>query len=62
MYSPSEKGLDSLSLVGTVRVFIEDIGIEFGLENCAMLVTDKGKVMKSVGVARWYSYQNVTGR
>ena len=34
LYSRSEKGLDSL--VETVRVFSEDIGIEFGIEKCAM--------------------------
>ena len=36
LYSQSEKGFDSL--VQTVRVFSEDIGIEFGIEKCAMLV------------------------
>ena len=42
LYSRSEKGLDSL--VQTVRVFSEDIGMEFGIEKCAMLVMEKGKV------------------
>ena len=36
IYSESEKGLDSLEQ--TVRVFSEDVGIEFGIEKCAMLV------------------------
>ena len=44
----SEKGLDSL--VQTVRVFSEDVGIEFGIEKCAMLVMEKGKIVKSVGI------------
>ena len=44
----SEKGLDSL--VQTVRVFGGDIGMEFGIEGCAMLVMEKGKVVKSVGM------------
>ena len=35
LYSRSEKGLDSL--VQTVRVFSEDIEMEFGIEKCAML-------------------------
>ena len=35
LYSRSEKGLDSL--VQTVRVFSEDIGMEFGTEKCAVL-------------------------
>ena len=42
------KGLDSL--VQTVRVFSEDIGMEFGIEKCAMLVMEKGKIVKSVGI------------
>ena len=48
LYSRSEKGLDSL--VQTVRVFSEDIGMEFGIEKCAMLLMEKGKVVKSVGI------------
>ena len=39
LYSQSKKGLDSL--VQTVRVFNEDIGMEFGIEKCAMLVMEK---------------------
>ena len=48
LYSRSEKGLDSL--VQTVRVFSEDIGMEFGIEKSAMLVMEKGKIVKSVGL------------
>ena len=44
----SEKGFDSL--VQTVCVFSEDIGMEFGIEKCAMLVMEKGKIGKSVGI------------
>ena len=47
LYSRSEKGLDSL--VQTLRVFSEDVGMEFGIEKCAMLVMEKGKTVKSVG-------------
>ena len=39
-----------VSLVQTVRVFSEDIGMEFGIEKCAMLVMEKGKIVKSVGI------------
>ena len=48
LYSRSEKGLDSL--VQTVHVFSEDIGMEFGIEKCPMLVMlmEKGKIVKSV--------------
>ena len=48
LYSPSEKGLDSL--VQTIRVSSEDVGMEFGIEKCAMLVMEKGKIVKSVGL------------
>ena len=48
LYSRSEKGLDSLVL--TIRVFSEDIGMEFGIGKCATLVIEKGKIVKSVGI------------
>ena len=48
MYCRREKGLDSL--VQTVRVFGEDIGMEFGIHKCAMLVMEKGKIVKSGGI------------
>ena len=48
LYSRSEKGLDSL--VQTVRVFSEDIGMEFGIEKYSMLVMTRGKFVKSVGI------------
>ena len=35
-------------MVQTVRVFSEDI--ESGIEKCAMLVLEKGKIVKSVGI------------
>ena len=47
-YSRSEKELDSL--VQTIRVFSKDIGMEFGIEKCAILVREKGKIVKSVGI------------
>ena len=48
LYSRSEKGLDSL--VQIVRVFSEAIGMEFRIEKCAMLVIEKGMIVKSVGI------------
>ena len=48
LYSRSEKGFDSL--VQTVRVFSGDIGMEFGIEKCATLVMQKGKIVKSFGI------------
>ena len=47
-YSQIEKGLDSL--VQTVCVFSVDIGMEFGIEKWAMLVMQRGKIVKSVGI------------
>ena len=47
LYSRSEKGLDLF--LQTVCVFSEDIGLEFGIEKCAMLVMEKGKIVQSVG-------------
>ena len=44
LYSRSEKGLDSL--VQTHRVFSENIGMKFGIEKCAMLLMEKGKIVK----------------
>ena len=48
LHNRSEKELDSL--VQTVRVFSEDIGMEFGIETCATLVMEKGKIVMSVGI------------
>ena len=48
LYSQSGKRLDSL--VQTVRAFSKDIGMEFGIERYAMLVMQKGKIFKSVGI------------
>ena len=33
-----------------MRVFTEDIAMEFGIEKCVMLVMEKGKIVKSVGI------------
>ena len=46
--SRNEKDLDLL--VWTIRVFSEDIGMEFGIEKCSMLVTEKGTIVKSVRI------------
>ena len=48
LHSRSEKGFDSL--VQTVRVFSEDIGMWSGIEKCATLVMERGKIVKSVGI------------
>ena len=48
VYGRNEKGFDSL--VKTVCVFSEDMGMEVGIEMCAMLVMKKGKIVKPVGI------------
>ena len=48
LYIRNEKGLDSL--VQIIHVFSEDIGIEFGIEKCAMLVIEKENIVTSVGI------------
>ena len=48
LYSKSEKALDPF--IQTVRIFSEDIGMQFGMDKCAMLVMKKGKIVKSDGI------------
>ena len=45
LYYRSERGLGSPTQ--TVRIFSEDIGMQFGFDKCAMLVMKKGKIVKS---------------
>ena len=49
LYASNEKPLESL--IQTVRVFINDIGLEFGVEKCAVLTIKKGKMANSDGTA-----------
>ena len=44
----TEKGLDSL--IQTGRVFSTDIGVEFGIDKCAMLVVKRRTVQRTEGV------------
>ena len=48
LYSRIEKELDSL--VQTSHIFSKDIEMEFRIEECAMLVVEKGKIVKSIGI------------
>ena len=45
LYGRNEKEINSP--VHTVRVFSSDIGMDFGIEKCAMIVTKRGKLDKS---------------
>ena len=42
LYSPNDKDVDSL--VQTIRIFSKDIGMEFGIEKCVMLVIVKKRL------------------
>ena len=48
LHNQSENELESL--VQTVRVFSEDIGAEFSREKCAVLVMEKEKIVKLIGI------------
>ena len=48
VYANNEKDLESL--IQTVRIFSEDIGMEFGLSKCAILIMKRGKAVKAEGV------------
>ena len=49
LYAKNEKGLDSL--VQTVRIFSDDIGMEFGIDTWATLVLKRGKLTKFDGIS-----------
>ena len=48
IYAASEDMLNSL--IQTVRIFSSDIGMEFGLDKCGVLVMKRGKVVRSEGI------------
>ena len=48
LHSRNKKGLDQL--VQTIHIFTEDLGMEFGIEKCTLLVTETGLIVKSVGL------------
>ena len=49
LYAKSKKGLGSL--VQTVTIFSDDIGMEFGIDKCATLVLKRGKITKFDGIS-----------
>ena len=49
LYAKNEKGLESL--VQTVRIISDDIGLEFGIDKCATLVLKRGKITKFDGIS-----------
>ena len=48
VYAKNKKGLDSL--VQTVWIFSDDIGMEFGIDKCATLVLKRWKIKKFDGI------------
>ena len=48
LFAKNEDQIDSL--VNTVRIFSEDIKMEFGLSKCGVLIMKRGKVVKSEGI------------
>ena len=48
LFGKTEKQLDSL--MNTVRIFSEDIRMEFGISKCGVLVMKKGKLIHSEGI------------
>ena len=49
LYAINEKSLESF--IPTVRVFSNDIGMEFGMEKCAVLTLKKRKMASNDGIA-----------
>ena len=48
LFAINEDQIDNL--VNTVRIFSEDIKMEFGLAKCGVLIMKRGKVVKSEGI------------
>ena len=48
LYSKSERGLDPN--IQTVKIFIKDIRMQFGICKCVMLVMKNGKILNSNGI------------
>jgi len=49
LYGRNEKSLDSL--IQTVKIFSKDIGMEFGIDNYAMLSLKRGNIVAAEGIA-----------
>ena len=48
LYSKSEKAL--YSLIHTVKIISEDIGMQFRIDKCVILLTKNRKIVKSGGI------------
>ena len=48
LFAKNKKQIDSL--VQTVYIFSEDIGMQFGIKKCGVLVMERGKVIRTDGI------------
>ena len=48
LFTKNEKELETLT--HAVRIYSQDIGIEFGIEKCAMLIMENGKRHMTKGI------------
>ena len=48
LYGKNEKQFDTL--LNTVHIFGEDIGMEYGINKCGVLIMKRGKLIHSVGI------------
>ena len=57
LHSKSEKTLDCL--IQAVKIFSEDIRMQFGIDKCAVMVMKSGKIVKSIKERQSYKYVGV---
>ena len=69
LFTKNEKEFETL--IQTVRIYSQDIGIEFGIEKCAMLVMKSGKwhmtgvklsdqvIIRTLGKKETYKYLGI---
>ena len=48
LFAKSKNQIDSL--VQTVHIFSEDIGMQFGIKKCGVLIMERGKVIRTDGI------------
>ena len=48
LYGKSEN--ETKGLVSTVEVFSQDIGMEFGIKKCGVIIMNRGKVKSTDGI------------
>ena len=48
LFAKSKNQIDSL--VQTVHIFSENIGMQFGMKKCGLLIMEKGKVVRTDGI------------